>query len=549
MQTPTTNMLSEGTVLNGTYRIESHLASGGFGNTYIATHLKLNKKLVVKEFFMKGVVSRSEDGLTVELSNQENKELLESQKKKFKKEAQRLATLESKYIVHVYDLFEENNTVYYTMDYLQGKSLRDIMEKRTTPLNEGEFKKIVCQLTEAIDVIHKAGILHMDIKPGNIMLTTSGYCVLIDFGASKQITAKGDETTSYDLRAFTNLYAPPEQINGTTDQWGPWTDFYALGATLYYCLTKKNPPSLKDIYEHENDVFSFSPDISRNTTMLIKWLMSPKTSMRPQNITAIRNYISAANNTPPSHKERKSTVKGTGLQYKNGEMKKAETTVQKKRNPFIIPGIALFALVVLLVIFLTINNEQPSERQKTPTAPDAIENQEDNDIEETDAEAIDDEETIDAETELDTSETEDETDKTTVNNNNNLDTRNNNSHINDEESQPLEFYEDDYEEPEIPEPEEPLNVATKQNGSKKENDKKEDRRPVPVKPNPPKTNTDIVVPSPSPQPERSPNDDNTPKMQDNTQETAPLPVPSPAEQKKMRMQRELNRMNQEHTSY
>ena len=293
MQTPTTNMLTEGSVLKGTYKIESHLSSGGFGNTYIATHLKLKKKMVVKEFFMKGIVSRNEDGLTVELSNLDNKKLLESQKEKFKKEAQRLATLENKNIVHVYDLFEENNTVYYTMDYIRGKSLRDVMEKRTQPLTEGEMKKVLAQLLDAIEVIHKAGILHMDIKPENIMLTTNGYCVLIDFGASKQIAVKGFDTTSYDMRAFTNRYAPPEQINGTPDQWGPWTDFYALGATLYYCLTKKNPPSLKEIYEHENDVFSFSPDISHHTAMLIKWLMSPRTSMRPQNITAIRNFIYA----------------------------------------------------------------------------------------------------------------------------------------------------------------------------------------------------------------------------------------------------------------
>lgn len=337
MQTPTINMLNEGTVLNGTYKIVSHLASGGFGNTYLATHLMLNKKLVVKEFFMKGIVSRNEDGLTIELRNLDNKKLMESQKEKFKKEAQRLATFENKNIVHVYDLFEENNTVYYTMEYIQGKSLRDIMEKRTQPLNEGEINKVLGQLLDAIEVVHKAGILHMDIKPGNIMLTTNGYCVLIDFGASKKIVAMGDDTTSSDLWTFTNLYAPQKQISGTTSQWGPWTDFYALGATLYFCLTKKAPPSLKDIYEHENDVFRFSPDISRHTAMLIKWLMSPRTSMRPQNITAIRNFMGTANTSPQPDKATNSSDKTTGLQHNKDGRKKTQAAYQKKKIPLHTP--------------------------------------------------------------------------------------------------------------------------------------------------------------------------------------------------------------------
>ena len=118
-----TNMLPIGVVLHGAYRIDKHLASGGFGNTYAVTHLGFNEKMAVKEFYMSGVNEREADHVSVSVSNAQQQAQYDEQLEKFKKEARRLRSLNSDNIVHVYDLFDENGTSYYVMDYIDGESL------------------------------------------------------------------------------------------------------------------------------------------------------------------------------------------------------------------------------------------------------------------------------------------------------------------------------------------------------------------------------------------------------------------------------------------
>lgn len=137
------NMLSVGTVLHGTFRIDRYLASGGFGNTYLATNVNFGETYAIKEFFMKGVNQRNGDSVTVSVSNSDNLHTFESQKKKIKKEAQRLHSLHNPHIVHVHYLFEENGTIYYVMDYIDGISLRDKMKQCGHPLPEkGSVAKV-----------------------------------------------------------------------------------------------------------------------------------------------------------------------------------------------------------------------------------------------------------------------------------------------------------------------------------------------------------------------------------------------------------------------
>ena len=132
------NLLPIGTILHGVYRIDKHLASGGFGNTYAVTNLNFNEKMAVKEFFMSGVNERDGNQVSVSVSNAQQKPQYEEQLEKFKKEARRLRSLNSNHIVHVHDLFDENGTCYYVMDYIDGESLSARLNRTGEPIAESE---------------------------------------------------------------------------------------------------------------------------------------------------------------------------------------------------------------------------------------------------------------------------------------------------------------------------------------------------------------------------------------------------------------------------
>ncbi len=249
-----THLQPNTTLQGGKYRIERVLGQGGFGNTYVGYNTEFEETVAIKEFFMRGVTERDETTSFVSVSNAENIQQFEEQREKFKKEARRLRKLKSEHIVKVHDLFEENGTAYYVMDYIDGESLAEKMKKSGSPLNETEVSNVLNQVLDALKEVHQNEIWHLDLKPGNIMLDRNGTAYLIDFGASKQIRANGSMTTSTAL-CYTPGYAPNEQIGQMYDRFGPWTDIYALGATIYNLLTNKKPPMAIDIEEDEEDAF------------------------------------------------------------------------------------------------------------------------------------------------------------------------------------------------------------------------------------------------------------------------------------------------------
>ena len=279
-------MLKVGTILRGTYRIDSYLSSGGFGNTYVATNIEFEERVAIKEFFMKGVTERDETTSVVSVSNADNVQQFEEQREKFKKEARRLRKLKNEHIVKVHDLFEENGTAYYVMDFIDGESLAEKMKKTGQPFAEAEVRNILLQILEALKEVHQNEIWHLDLKPGNIMIDKSGNAYLIDFGASKQLRANGSMTTSTAL-CYTPGYAPTEQIGQMYDRFGPWTDIYALGATVYNLLTNKKPPMSIDIEEDEDDAFEFPTTVSDEMRKLVVWMMQPKRKARPQSVDEI----------------------------------------------------------------------------------------------------------------------------------------------------------------------------------------------------------------------------------------------------------------------
>ena len=301
------NMLQVGTVLHGTYKIESYLASGGFGNTYLAKNIEFDETYAIKEFFVKGVCQRDGNSTTICVSNAENTNSFEQQREKFKKEARRLRSLSNPHIVKVYDLFEENGTAYYVMDYVDGENLSARLKRTNAPLAESAVRNYLNQILDGLEAIHNEGMFHLDIKPANIMVDCHDVVKLIDFGASKQQSTVGGATMSTGI-SYTNGYAPSEQMAQSYDKFGPWTDFYALGATMYKLLTNQDPPSVTDLSEDETEDKHLAlpmPNVSEEMKKLVVWMMQVNRLKRPKNVGEIRRISQQASAATPNSEETK----------------------------------------------------------------------------------------------------------------------------------------------------------------------------------------------------------------------------------------------------
>lgn len=290
-------MLPMKCILRGIYRIERYLSSGGFGNTYVATNMEFEETVAIKEFFIRGITQRDDNNTTVSVGIGENKELFDEQLMKFKKEARRLRKLKNKHIVSVHDLFEENGTAYYVMDYIEGENLSDKLKRRGAPLNEDEVMGLYMpQLIDALDCVHQQGLWHLDLKPANIMVDRNGNVCLIDFGASKQRNVSGGATSSTSV-SYTNGFAPLEQMEQRMDKFGPWTDIYALGATLYNLLSYKRPPMPSDIdddmTEDKHLALPFPKNVSAKTKQLILRMLTSNRLKRPQSVQEVMDMIGA----------------------------------------------------------------------------------------------------------------------------------------------------------------------------------------------------------------------------------------------------------------
>ena len=231
--------LQKGTRLIGRYTIEGVLGQGGFGITYLGMDELHKKKVAIKEFFPQGIVTRNieyEDTVTVTLVGE--KENYDKGKERFLKEAQTMAMFsKDKGIVKALDFFEINNTAYIVMEYLEGVTLKQYLRENKRIAAE-DLVELLVPLIEALDEIHSQGLIHRDISPDNIMVLSDGRIKLMDFGAARDYTEFGEKSLSIVLKPG---YAPPEQYQ-THGVQGPWTDIYALCATMYKCITGENPP-------------------------------------------------------------------------------------------------------------------------------------------------------------------------------------------------------------------------------------------------------------------------------------------------------------------
>ena len=241
--------LQENTTLQGgKYRIISVLGQGGFGITYLAEQTMLERRVAIKEFYMKELCSRDGSTSHVTIGTEGSRETVTRFREKFLKEARNIAKLNHPNIVKIIDVFEENGTAYYVMEYAEGGSLADKV-KREGYLSESVATRYIMQVAEALAYVHARKMNHLDVKPANIMLTGTDTAVLIDFGLSKQYNVVGQQTSTTPV-GISEGYAPMEQYKqGGVGEFSPETDIYALGATFFKLLTGITPPSASDVNE------------------------------------------------------------------------------------------------------------------------------------------------------------------------------------------------------------------------------------------------------------------------------------------------------------
>ena len=282
---------SKTTLQEGKYRIETVLGQGGFGITYLATQkivvkgaigeLETEIKVAIKEFFMKDVCNRDSHTSYITIPSVGSKEMVERFRQKFIKEAQNISRLKHPNIVKVLDVFEENGTAYYVMEYIPGGSLQQYLSENA-PLQETEVLYYIRKIAGALDYIHEQHMIHLDIKPGNILRRDNEEPVIIDFGLSKQYDEWGYQTSTTPV-GISAGYAPIEQYKkGGNQTFSPSTDIYSLGATLYKMITGNTPPDASDIIDNG---LSLPENISPGIREVIRKAMETKRSNRPQTIS------------------------------------------------------------------------------------------------------------------------------------------------------------------------------------------------------------------------------------------------------------------------
>ena len=267
---------------NGKYRILSVLGQGGFGITYLAEQTGLGMRVAIKEFFLKGSCTRENGTSRVSVPVADNEELVTRCLKKFKAEARKIASLNNDHIVNIIDVFDENGTSYYVMKYLGGGSLALRLKGGAVPVKAA--LKVIGDIADALKSVHSNGLLHLDVKPANILFDERGRSVLIDFGVSKYVDSQQDSSTTSSLIGYSRGFAPLEQVNSVTASLSPASDIYALGATLYNLVTGSVPPEASVVMDM--GITNWPTDMDEDVKHAIIQAMQPRRKDRPQDIDA-----------------------------------------------------------------------------------------------------------------------------------------------------------------------------------------------------------------------------------------------------------------------
>ena len=360
------------TLQGGKYIIRKVLGQGGFGITYLAEQTLLDGKVALKEFFMKELCERDESTSRVTMGTSSNREMVEKCRQKFLKEARTIFKLDHPNIVDIHDVFEENGTAYYVMDFIEGESLAD-MVKRRGALPEAEALNYIKEVGKALMYIHEKKINHLDIKPSNIMRRKDdGRIMLIDFGVSKQYDLVTSEGTSTTPVGISRGYSPAEQYRQHGVQtFSPQSDVYALAATLYKLLTGVTPPEAMEVLDRGLSIADLqSHHVSAPVISAIQSAMKGSLE-RTQSISAFLSALDDVTEKDSEETEETEVIEvvppKTDLKPKQDPQPDPVSLVQPtppypepkpKSSLKIALGIAAALLIGLLVIFFNSNGRQ-----------------------------------------------------------------------------------------------------------------------------------------------------------------------------------------------
>ena len=337
------------TILNGRYIIGKVLGEGGFGITYLGYGLQTDTKAAIKEYFPSGISYRfSGQSRTVSIQDKGSSEQFAKGKERFLGEARTVYRFrDEENIVNVLDFFSENNTVYIVMEYIEGVSLGQYLSQNGRVGDFDELYKILRPVMVSLDHVHKAGLIHRDISPSNLMIDMNGTVKLLDFGTARSMSEDGEKSLSVVLK---HGFAPMEQYK-THGKQGAWTDVYALCATMYKLLTGQTPVSAMDRMDSEMPLPSalgvlISP---AQEEVLFKGLALPVKD-RIQTVGELIALFDAA--AKPAEAEKKQPVNSAAaLKEKKQTENAAAKKAPNKKAIYIIAAILALGVCISFFIF------------------------------------------------------------------------------------------------------------------------------------------------------------------------------------------------------
>ena len=337
--------LQPGSILNGKYMVGRILGQGGFGITYIGWDIALEKKVAVKEYYPSGQVGRTPGTNALSWYTSESAALArQTGLEMFLKEARKMSKVDDvSGIVRVRDLFQENQTAYIVMDYVEGETLKARLQK-TGPMAWDQAKGIFQPAIRAMEQVHKAGLIHRDLSPDNLMLTKDGQVFILDLGAAKDLNIN---TGASSMQVAKSGFSPFEQYSQRGGS-GPWTDVYAMAATVYYTLTGVLPPAAIDRVEEDTMDWSLVSPLPGRAREALRAAMAVSVKKRTQSMEELeKGLFGTENKTPPKPK--------LAQKVKPEKERPRRPTARGKR---LIAAVAAVIVVVGCVVWLSLRGQK-----------------------------------------------------------------------------------------------------------------------------------------------------------------------------------------------